>query len=151
MNQHIKLQLYNKCLEFVEQRISNIQEALAAASESGNDETKSSAGDKHETSRAMMQLEQEKSGKQLTEAFELKNTLDRIVIDKPQTTVANGSLILTNNGNFFIAISAGKIIVDNIIYFAISSSSPLGKVLMGLSKKSSVQFNGKEYVIEQLI
>ena len=66
-SQEIKRQLYSQCVDFVEERLSNIQNQIRAIQESLTSETKSSAGDKHETGRAMLQLEREKAGQQLAE------------------------------------------------------------------------------------
>ena len=63
----IKLELYDFCLEFVDNRFQTIQNTIKEIQESLLSETKSSAGDKHETGRAMLQLEREKSGNQLVE------------------------------------------------------------------------------------
>ena len=64
------------------------------AQEAANDDTKSTAGDKHETGRAMMHLEREKGEMQLIEAEKLKSFLDRVDISKTYQTVQTGSLVL---------------------------------------------------------
>ena len=149
--QQIKLQLYNKCVDYTEQRLNNIQSAIDAANESGNDETKSSAGDKHETGRAMMQLEQEKNAKQLVETLELKKLLDRINPNQNSQTTALGSLVITNKEKFYISISAGKIVIDSEIYFAVSPTSPIAIRLIGLKANQEMNFNGSVYSIKQIL
>ena len=47
--------LYALCLSFIAQRIETAETALQQAQEASNDDTKSSAGDKFETTREMMQ------------------------------------------------------------------------------------------------
>ncbi len=150
-NQQLKFQLYTKCVEYVEQRLSHIQSAIDAATESGNDETKSSAGDKHETGRAMMQLEQEKNAKQLHETLELKKLLDRINPNQQSQTVVLGSLVITNKEKFYISIGAGKIVIDSEIYFAVSPTSPIAIKLIGLKINQEVNFNGSLYSIQQVL
>jgi len=63
----IKQQLFNKCLDAIDSRFQTIQNTISEIQESLTSETKSSAGDKHETGRAMLQLEREKAGNQLSE------------------------------------------------------------------------------------
>ena len=58
---NLKEQLYNHCLEIVEKRFEMIQTIITGIQQSLLSETKSTAGDKHETGRAMAQLEQEKA------------------------------------------------------------------------------------------
>jgi transcription elongation GreA/GreB family factor len=151
MNLSLKTKLYNLCLAYVEQRLRNIQTAIDAASESGNDETKSSAGDKHETGRAMMQLEQEKNTKQLEETLILKKQLHKINPNQQALTINPGSIVITTKGNFYISISAGKIKVDNTEYIAVSAQSPIGMRLMGLSANQELNFNGMVYKIQEVI
>ena len=150
-NQQLKFRLYQKCVGYVLQRLSHIQSAIDASTESGNDETKSSAGDKHETGRAMMQLEQEKNAKQLKETLELKKLLDRINSDQKSQIVAPGSLVITNKEKFYISISAGKIMIDTEIYFAISPSSPIALKLMGLATNQEMNFNGVVYSVKSIL
>jgi transcription elongation GreA/GreB family factor len=143
----LKTQIYNKCVEFADQRINNIQCALATAIESGNDETKSSAGDKHETGRAMMQLEQENNLAQLLEALELKKNISKIDPNQLSATVKLGSLIITNKGVFYISISAGKIKLGDVVYYAVSPVSPIASKLIGMSANQEIDFNGQLFKI----
>lgn len=150
-NQELKSQLYTNCVDYVNQRMSHIQAAIDAANESGKDETKSSAGDKHETGRAMMQLEQEKNAKQLIETLELKKLLDRINPNQQSQTAALGSLVITNKEKFYISISAGKLMIDSEIYFAVSPTSPIALKLIGLTTDQEMNFNGSLYLIQQVL
>ena len=68
----IKENLYLQCVDFVENRFQTIQKTIDEIQESLTSETKSSAGDKHETGRAMLQLEREKAGNQLAEIQKTK-------------------------------------------------------------------------------
>lgn len=148
--QAIKNQLYNRCVEFAQQRVDTIQKAVDAASESQNDETKSSAGDKHETGRAMMQLEQENNTAQLLEAIKLRESISKINSEQAFVNVAAGCLVITNLGNFYIAISVGKIALEGDVFYAISPVSPLASHLLGFTVNQEVLFNGKKYCVEAL-
>src|SRR3989344_3123698 len=108
---NLKLQLYSLCLVQIEQRISNAQLAIDNAKESSNDDTKSSAGDKHETGRAMAQLEQEKSAHQLNEALDLKASIEKINLAIKSISAQVGSIVHTDKGNFFISVPVGKLTV----------------------------------------
>jgi hypothetical protein len=147
----IKEQLYLKCAEYVSQRMQIVQVAIDAAGESGNDETKSSAGDKHETGRAMMQLEQEKNGKQLQEVNELQKLFKKIDPTQKINKAELGALVITDKQNFYISISAGKMIVDTTMYLALSPQAPLAKKLMGLSEGDKMEFNGNYYTVNKVI
>jgi transcription elongation GreA/GreB family factor len=146
----LKQQLHSRCLTYVDERIKAAQEAIHVAQQSANEETKSSAGDKYETGRAMAQLEIEKNGVQLAEALRLKQTLEQIQPDLETKTVRVGSLVITNQGNFYIAISAGQFLIDEKTYFVISPASPIGQKLYGLHVEQGFSFNKKEFSVLQI-
>jgi hypothetical protein len=65
---NIKESLYNHCMRYVQERIARIQNEIDLHQAAANEETKSSAGDKYETGRAMAQLDIERNSVQLREA-----------------------------------------------------------------------------------
>ena len=138
---NIKEELLKKCNQFVNNRLQNIEETISSNQTALQSETKSSAGDKHETGRAMLQLEMEKAGQQLANIQQMKETLAKIDVLKKSTNAHLGSLIKTNTGNYFLSVSAGQLKVDNELYFAVSVSSPIGKLLLGKSVNEQVMFN----------
>jgi len=146
----VKQQLFSLCLSYIEQRIETARQAIEIAQASANEETKSSAGDKYETGRAMMQLEIEKNSIQLSEAQKLKQALNQINPEKSSATVQLGSIVFTNHGNFYIAISAGQLKVDNEFYFAIAPTSPIGLKLSGLAENAAFTFNSRTYTIHKV-
>jgi len=78
--EHKKQKLFDFCEEFINERIDRIESYIREIEGALASETKSSAGDKHETGRAMIQLEREKLGQQLSEAEKMKSILTRIQI-----------------------------------------------------------------------
>lgn len=147
----LKPLLHHRCLLIAEQKISELKSLLNDTQESANNETKSTAGDKHETAKAMAQLETEKLSAQLAEALKLKDILQQINPDKKNETAVLGSLVKTNNGTFYIAVSLGKVTVEGLDSFVISAISPIGKLLLTKKEKESFSFNGVHYIIEQIV
>jgi hypothetical protein len=134
----------------VQQRIDAAREAMDAAQSAANENTKSSAGDKYETGRAMMQLERDKAAAHLATAMQLNKDLENIDPKKVHTKISQGSLVHTSNGIFFVAAPLGKISHEETAYWAISEYSPVGKLLMGKAKGDSVTFNGREFAVLEL-
>jgi transcription elongation GreA/GreB family factor len=114
-------------------------------------ETKSSAGDKHETGRAMAQLEREKLGQQLVEINKIKQTLNRVKTIKTTNIVTIGSLVYTNQFNYYIAISAGEFIVNNNSFYAVSPNTPIGKLLIGKTIGDIILFKNKRINIIDVV
>jgi len=145
-----KEQVYKLCHTFIDERIAMLREAIAGAQASANEETKSSSGDKYETGRAMAQLEIEKFSEQLGEARRIKQTLSQLVLATPGDIVQNGSLVWTDQGNFFISVSAGQFVLGGNTIYAISAASPIGAVLLGRKAGDTFEFRGKKTVIRTI-
>jgi len=148
---HLKTTLLATCLKKVDIKLQETEEALASLQQSLGSETKSSAGDKHETGRAMLQLEMEKLGKQHQEAQKMQMLLLRIQPDK-QTEVAHlGSLIETATHNYFLSVSLGGLTLENKVYYAISPQSPIGKLLLGKRTGEHFTFQGTSHQILNIL
>jgi len=145
-----KLKIYSRCCELLDEKIISLRNSLLELEEGSENDTKSSAGDKHETARAMMQIEQEKISKQLNEALEQKLVLEKIDASHCSLQIIKGSLITTNKGYLFVSVALGKILVDEKQVIVLSPQSPLGLKLMGLKVNDMTEINGIKYSIENI-
>jgi len=145
----LKEELYQLCVAFVDSRLSAIQQTIESNQKALSSETKSSAGDKHETGRAMLQLEMEKAGQQLQAAQQMREVLARIKLNESEI-ISLGSLVETNLGTYFMSISAGQLSYKNKMYFAISTSSPIGKLFLGKRKGEELVWNGRKFNIHRI-
>jgi transcription elongation GreA/GreB family factor len=136
----IKQKLFDHCVSYVTQRINNANDAIRAAQESANEESKNSSGDKYETGRAMMQIDVEQNLTQLHEAKRLKSVLEKINKNSTSDVIQNGSLVVTDQGKYFIAVSIGQVKIDGESYFVISAESPVGLKMIGLRAGESFSF-----------
>jgi len=147
----IKHQLYASCLSSIENRIILLQEVIHSAQLSANAETKSSVGDKYETGRTMVQLEIEKNSAQLAEAQKVKRALEQFSPDTKSVTVQVGSLILTDQGNFYVSVAAGCIELNGKSFFLISPASPLAQKMLGCKVSDAPVFRDKRFVIQEIL
>lgn len=147
----IKQQLYNKCQEALNHRLEVLQQSILDIQNNLQSETKSSAGDKHETGRAMLQLEREKAGQQLADIQKQFELLHKINPETNQTTIALGSVVYTSQSNYFIAVSAGQINIEEQQFFAISPATPIGQLLLSKSKGNAIQFRNQEIKILKVL
>ena len=146
----LKKELYNACVEFVKKREETVNQIIVSNQKALTSETKSSAGDKHETGRAMLQLEMEKASQQLEGIYQMKSILAKIKLEDTSELVKLGSLISTNLATYFLAISTGQITISNKNYYAISPSSPIGKMLLGKKVDDEFVFNDKTVIIQEV-
>ncbi|MDB4204642.1 3-oxoacyl-ACP synthase [Polaribacter sp.] len=147
----IKEALFEQCEVFVNKRLYNIENVISSNQKALQSETKSSAGDKHETGRAMLQLEMEKAGQQLSGIAKMKIVLSKIDVLKSSKNACLGSIIFTDKARYFLSISAGQLVVADKSYFAISVASPIGKLLLGKQEKDAISFNGITIVINEIV
>jgi len=147
----LKQLLYKLCKEYIANGIAATQQAIADAREAANDDTKSSAGDKYETAREMMQQQIDLNIAHLNELQKLKASLELTDPAHHSETIQPGSIVHTNQGKYYIAISIGKLATNDTIYYAISASAPLGIQLMGHKAGDTFSFNGKGFTIEEVL
>lgn len=147
----LKQQLHNRCRAYLDNNIQNAEAVIADAREAARNETKSSAGDKYETSREMMQQDIDLNNARLLQLRKQMDVLDRIAIDTISDIIIPGSIVTTTQANYFIAISAGKLLVDGQTYYAISMDSPLGAQLKGKKAGDEFIINGKKGAISDVL
>lgn len=147
----VKSVLYDQCLSFVNKRQEAIQRSISEIEASFNSEIKNSAGDKHETGRAMLQIEREKLGNQLLEVETIGRTLQKIDITNHSNVIKLGSIVLTSKANYFIAISAGELQYENQLFYAISLQTPIGKALLGKQTGAIISFRGNSFKVLEVL
>ena len=117
---------------FVQDKINTVQQELDQLRAEMASDTKSTAGDKHETARAMAQLEMEKLGKQSLEYQKQLQVIAQFSVNGHlnSTNIQAGSLVQLSSGYFFLGIPLGKIDINGIPVFCLSLQSPLGQQLL---------------------
>jgi len=143
----VKQELHRQCCAYVSSRIDETSLAIADAQQTIARETKSSAGDKYETTREMMQQEINRDSGRLYELKKLEAVLNVTDPTSTHTTVQPGSVVKTDGGNFYLGISAGLLTLGAEQYQAISPATPIGQRMMGLKKGDSFEFNKKQYTV----
>lgn len=145
-----KQKIYEYYRQQIHEKVERLQQVLADLKESGANETKSTAGDKHETALAMLQIEQANTREQLEKIMQQKRVLEKMDPSITAAIVVNGSLVKTNHGYLFISIAGSKAVVEGITVMALSPQSPLGIKLMGLKKGDTAMVNNNRYIIESI-
>ena len=147
----LKEKIYQTCLHLLNQQVADMEHSLQELVTGMTDDTKSSAGDKHETARAMAQLEQEKINNQLSAVKSQLQVLQQLDISILSLKAHNGSLIKSDKGYLFLSVAIGKIVVNEQTVIVLSSQSPLGKLLMGRKVNEIVEMNGIHYLVEEIL
>ena len=146
-----KDKVLNEITVSLRDKILSIENELNILSEEKNNITKSSAGDKFETSRSTMQIEHDKLNNQLIQKNNQLKKIELLDTKKKYKSVNYGSLVITNTNNYLISIGLGQYIIDDHSVFAISLSSPIGKILLDKKKGDSFIFNNNTEKIIDII
>ena len=137
-----KVMIYKSTLEALNNKINDLRLILQESYPSMFDDSKSSAGDKHETALAMVQLEQEKLTKQLNILLLQEASMKVIDPTLKHQKITIGSLVETNKGWYYFSISLGQLICQSNAFFALSLEAPLGQIMRGKVAGEQVIFNG---------
>lgn len=144
----MKAVLYEFIAEQIDEKIKYLN-ALIDDLRTSNNDTKSSMGDKYETSREMMQQEITRIQNQLNEVLVQQEIFSKIKIVENKT-IGLGSYTETSMGNFCIACSFGEIVFENKKIFVLSTQTPLAKILVGKSVKDVFEMNGMSFTVNKV-
>lgn len=147
----IKQTLLAYCQNFAEERRQKVLKTITNIEESLFEEGKSTAGDKHHTGRAMLQIDRENAGKQLQEAEKLTALAAKIQVVRAGEVVSLGSLVHTETVQYFIGVSAGLISLSGTEYYCVSPSSPIGQLLLGKREGDSYIFRDESHQITAVL
>ncbi|MDR6299750.1 transcription elongation factor [Mesonia maritima] len=142
--------LFEKCRDYLKERINRIKSSLNDLDEALANEIKSSAGDKYETSREMINAEINQLSGQLKQFKEQEEILELAIQRKESGKIQLGSLVKTTAANYLICISVRKLEVENEIYFAIGANSPIAKNMLDKTEGDSFSFQQKEILIREV-
>ena len=134
----------------IKDKTQHLKFELDSINKEKNNLKKSSAGDKFETSRTLMQTEYDKIHNQLLMFKNQLRAIKSISLSDKKNKVGVGSFIKTNKSFYFISIGLGKQIIDNNDIYIISLSSPIGKLLNNKKKGDKIVFNNKEELIKDI-
>lgn len=143
----LKPAVHAACSEMIHQRILAAKGGMQETRGSGMADTKSSAGDKHETARAMAQLELEKQASALQHLQDMESALARIDPSQRNERISPGALVHTDKGLYFVSAAMGKLDVDGVEVLAISMQAPILGALKAIAVGGTCNFNGQAHTL----
>lgn len=146
-----KVEIHETILKLLTNSIVHATKDYELAKESRDSDTKSSAGDKFETGREMMQREMDKISASIDQSKNQLNFLSKINLNRPYSIVDIGCLIITDQDIYYISIGLGKVEINAEIIYAISLDSPIGQLFKGKRVGDILEFRGKTLKINHLL
>lgn len=147
----LKEKIHEQCASLLAVRLEASQQKLRDLSESVANETKSSAGDKYETSRAMLHIEQNQVRMQTAGLLAQNAVLNSIDPQNISLHISLGSLVRMGNIHYYLSIGLGKMQTDGYQVIALSLQSPLGSRLKGLVCGDKVEMNGRIFLVDEVL
>jgi hypothetical protein len=124
----IKEEIIRHCHREIQSKIVAARQSIDDLRKAALEETKSSAGDKYETGREMIQQEIDKLQATVQVALNQLDILKRID-GGTSDRMRLGSLVITDQGNFFLATSAPVFRSGDSQFLPVSINSPIGEQL----------------------
>src|SRR5690606_36045709 len=115
---------------------------LIRQTQEANSETKSSMGDKYETSREMVAQEIRNLQRQLSEVHNQMDALVRLN-SAPSKSVELGALVETGAGIFYISAPVGQLEVAGKKIMTLSPEAPLVKAMQGCTPGGTFSINNR--------
>ncbi|EEG43242.1 GreA/GreB family elongation factor [Flavobacteria bacterium MS024-3C] len=147
----IKTAVYHHCESYLRQKAKGYLSQDQSLLESLDSEGKSSAGDKHETGRAMIQLEREKLAQQRERNDQDIKTLDALKNKTTTVHIAPGALVNTSLASYFLAVPADAFSHNDKKIYCISPQSPIGQLLLGKKAGESLSFRGNSIKVLEVL
>lgn len=150
INATYKTKLIHEIKALIQSKMMALDHEIKSLQDDQQADTKSSAGDKFETSREMLQLEINQRA-QARGAFAAQvQLLERFAAYKHSTRVNEGSLVLTTDGLYFLGIGLGRVQIADGEVFCVSRNSPVGRILLGKLPGDKLILQNREQVIKQV-
>lgn len=147
----IKTAVYHHCESYLRQKAKGYLSQDQSLLESLDSEGKTSAGDKHETGRAMIQLEREKLAQQRERNDQDIKTLDALKNKTTTVHIAPGALVNTSLASYFLAVPADAFSHNDKKIYCISPQSPIGQLLLGKKAGESFSFRGNSIKVLEVL
>lgn len=143
MDPHEKARIVEACSRAIQGKIAELHTEIERLLEGLEQESKSTAGDKHETGRAHLQTSREHLGQQLFALEQQILHFERLPFAQKSVRIVPGSIVSTSAGVFLLSVALGTVRFEDKDIFLISPASPLGSALSGKIAGENVLVNGR--------
>jgi transcription elongation GreA/GreB family factor len=142
----LKKKIVEHCSKVLDDQIRSLKKELEYLKHDIAEDTKSSAGDKYETSREMANIERQKLADQLAINKKSLGYLLSLNIDA-KNDIQAGALVETETLLIFIAVGLRAIQLEDRQIMVISPTAPLSQAFLGARVGELVNFNQSQFRI----
>ena len=136
------------CIQQQEHIASIAKQEMDSAQQQSNDY--GANVDRYDAYRTKMMRSRDMYAKQLSNALAGIRYLQDLLKEPPHDVVEHGACVSTDCQHFLLAIGAGKFMVGNEVWFAISAQTPIYVALKGKKVGDTIVFNGQRQTIKEI-
>ena len=141
-------QVICSCIEQQEHIASVAKQEMDSAQQQSNDY--GANVDRYDSYRTKMLRSRDMYAKQYSNALAGIRHLQDLLRMPPFDNVEHGAVVITDRQAFLLSIGAGKFMVGNKVFFAISAQTPIYAALKGKHVGDSIFFNGLSQTIKEI-
>lgn len=143
--------ILQELLHLIKDKIVEAEEYIDGLIEARDSDTKSSAGDKYETSREMVQQEIDRAESRLQQLYQQKNELNTFVKKKSLDRCEPGALVQLDDKLILLGLAIGKVDINDYSILCISMGSPIGQLLRDKEIGDHITFSSTDQVIKTIL
>lgn len=106
--------------------------------------------DRYDSYRTKMMRSRDMYARQYSNALAGIRALQDLLKMPPFDAVEHGACVVTDRQKFFLSIGAGKFMVGNDVYFAISAQTPIYQTVKGHKVGDVFVINGQSQTIKEI-
>lgn len=141
----LKSELLQKCIEQVEESITNTIEVINEAQKSANEY--GIPRDRYDSYRAQLLRKKDMFAQQLERTRQQLDLLKRIDEKRKSESVEFGAIVKTEFQKMFISTGLGKVNLNGDTFYVISTLVPIYKAIEGKKVGEVCEFNGRKMKI----
>jgi hypothetical protein len=136
------------CIEQQEHIATIAKQEMDSAQQQSNDY--GANVDRYDSYRTKMMRSRDMYARQYSNAQTGVRYLQDLLKLPPFDVVEHGACVVTDRQNFLLSIGAGKFMVGNQVWFAISAQTPIYAALKGKHVGDEIVFNGQRQTIKEI-
>ena len=137
------------CIEQQEHIASIAKQEMDSAQQQSNDY--GANVDRYDSYRTKMMRSRDMYARQYSNALAGIRSLQDLLKLPPFDTAEHGAVVVTDRQKFLLSIGAGKFMVGNEVYFAISAQTPIYIALKGKRVGETITINGQTQTVMEVM
>ena len=143
-----RTQVIEACIAQEEQIAAVAKQEMDSAQQQSNDY--GANVDRYDSYRTKMMRSRDMYARQYSNAQTGVRYLQDLLKMQPFDAVEHGACVVTDRQRFFLSIGAGKFMVGDEVWYALSAQTPIYMALKGCEVGDTIVFNGQKQTVKEV-